>query len=86
GIISDKRTEFIQALGMITKHSDRKLIKEAMTALDVLEAKYEEAAGKAATAEMQATMLEGGDEETPNEDNEEVDDSESGQEEENTND
>jgi len=82
GIISDKRTEFIEALGKITMHRNRKLIKEAMTALDVLEAKYEEAAGKAAMAEMQATMLEGGDEETQNEDEGEVDDSETDQEEE----
>lgn len=81
GIISDKRTEFIEALGKITIHRNRKLLKEAMTALDVLEAWYEEAASKEAMAEMQATMLEGGDEETPNEDNEEVDDSESDQEE-----
>jgi len=82
GIISDKRTEFIEALGKITMHRNRKLIKEAMTALDVLEARYEEAAGKAAMAEMQATMLEGGDEETQNEDEGEVDDSETDQEEE----
>lgn len=80
GIISDKRTEFIEALGKITMHRNRKLIKEAMTALDVLEAWYEEAAGKAAIAEMQATMLEGGDEETQDEDEGEVDDSESDQE------
>ena len=77
GVISDKRTELIQALGVITNHKNRKLIKEAMTALDVLDAKYEEAANKAAMAEMQASIGdEEGDEETPNEDNEEASDDE----------
>jgi len=76
-VISDKRTELIQALGVITNHKNRKLIKEAMTALDVLLAEYEEAANKAAMAEAQASIGdEEGDEETPNEDNEEASDDE----------
>ncbi|GAF68385.1 unnamed protein product, partial [marine sediment metagenome] len=76
GVISDKRTEFIEALGKITNHRNRKLIKESMTALDVLLAEYEDAAGKEAIAEMQASIGEEFDEETPDEDSEEVDDEE----------
>ena len=76
GVISDKRTEFIQALGLITNHRNRKILKEAMVALDVLLAEYEDAAGKEAIAEMQQGLLEDGDEETQDEDEGEVDDSE----------
>ena len=78
GVISDKRTEFIEALGLITNHRNRKILKEAMVALDVLLAEYEDAAGKEAIAAMQESIGEGdGDEETQDEDEGEVDDSES---------
>ena len=75
-IISDKRTELIQGLGIITNHRNRKFLKEALVALDVLEAHYEEATAKEAMAEMQQGLLEGGDEETQDEDEAEVDDTE----------
>lgn len=76
-VISDKRTEFIEALGVITNHRNRKIIKESMTALMVLLDEYEDAAGKEAIAAMQESVSEGdSDEETPNEDEGEVDDEE----------